>query len=87
MTKFYFWSLPLHADSLFQTLCVGSPHICKTIILTVKSLMDMVYFFTGNCKCFYPFSTKYRLDNYILNFKKLRVLDLPVVDILKKGSF
>ena len=32
MTKFYFWTLPLHAESLSQKLCMGSPHIRMTVI-------------------------------------------------------
>ena len=70
MTKFYFWSLPLHADGLFPKAVRGKssyPHDCYFL----RSALDMEYFFIGNCKFFHRFSTKYSLNNNILNFKKV----------------
>ena len=54
--------------AFFQKLCVESPHILMTVIFTFKSLLDMEYFFIGNCKFFHGFSTKHSLINNILNF-------------------
>ena len=54
-----------------QKLCLGNPHICMTVIFTVKSLIDMEFFFIGNCKCFHRFSAKYSLNNNVMNFQNI----------------
>ena len=70
MTKFYFWRLPVYANSLFPKAVSGKssyPHDCY---FTVKSLINMEYFFISNCKLFHRFSDKYSLNNNILNFTR-----------------
>ena len=50
---------------------------------TDKSVIDTEYFSSVTVKFFHRFSTKYSLNNNILNFLKNCVWDLPVADILK----
>ena len=67
MIKFYFRS-PLTA--FFRKLCVGSPQVSMTVIFYGQKPCRHGIFFIGNCELFHRFSTKYRLNNSTLNFKK-----------------
>ena len=65
MTKFYFWSRPLHADSFSPKAVHGkSSYLHDCYFLWSKA-------FIGNCNFFHRFSDKYGLNNKILNFKKI----------------
>ena len=57
--------------ALFQKLCVGSPHLRITVIFYAQNPNRHGIFFIGTCKSFHRFSTKYSLNNNILNFEKI----------------
>ena len=82
MIKFHFQSLPLYIDSLSRRLWVGSPQIPMTVNFYGQKPYRHRIFFIGSCKFFHQFSTKYSLNNNILNFKKFCVWDLPFADLL-----
>ena len=70
MAKFYFRILPLYTDSYFPKSVRGKSSDLYDCYFLVKSLKDMEYFFLGNCKFCHRFSTKYSLNNNLLNFQK-----------------
>ena len=91
MYSFYDKNIFSQSSSSFWQPCSKSFEweVLKSVWLlffTVKSLIGREYFFMGNCEFFHRFSTKYSLNNNIMNFLKKSVCRIFLSRISLRAS-